>query len=250
LLQRRLAGQLQTVLQSGFDTREQAVVARRQVRLGALVLTEQAVALQGEQIRQAMVAALQERGLQSLPWEDASRALLARLRFARPAEGDWPAFDEHALLAGLDDWLGPQLEGITRLSQLSRLRLVDALLSRLDYRQQQQLEQRAPTHLTVPTGTRVRIDYEDESAPCIEVRLQEVFGLAETPRIAGGRVVVTLKLLSPARRPVQITRDLGGFWRGSYAEVRKDLRGRYPRHYWPEDPLQAEPTRGVRRPRD
>ena len=250
LLQRRLAGQLQTVLQSGFDTREQAVVARRQVRLGALVLTEQAVALQGEQIRQAMVAALQERGLHSLPWDDASRALLARLRFARPADGDWPAFDEHALLAGLDDWLGPQLEGITRLSQLSRLRLVDALLSRLDYRQQQQLEQRAPTHLAVPTGTRVRIDYEDESAPCIEVRLQEVFGLAETPRIAGGRVVVTLKLLSPARRPVQITRDLGGFWRGSYAEVRKDLRGRYPRHYWPEDPLQAEPTRGVRRPRD
>jgi ATP-dependent helicase HrpB len=250
LLQQRLAGQLQSVLQSGFDTREQAVVARRQLRLGALVLTEQAVTLQGEQIRQAMVSALQERRLQSLPWDDTSRALLARLRFARPADGDWPAFDEAALLAELDEWLGPQLEGITRLSQLPRLRLCDALLSRLDYRQQQQLDQRAPTHLTVPTGTRVRIDYEDESAPCIEVRLQEVFGLADTPRIAGGRVVVTLKLLSPARRPVQITCDLGGFWRGSYAEVRKDLRGRYPRHYWPEDPLQAEPTRGVRRPRD
>ena len=250
VLQQRLADQLQQVLHAGFDDREQAVVARRQLRLGAVVLAEQAVALEPAQVRAAMVSAVQARGLAALPWDEAARSLLARLRFARPPEGDWPSMDDADLLATLDDWLGSQLEGLTRLSQLSRLRLADALLGRLEYRQQQQLEQRAPTHLVVPTGTRVRIDYEDESAPCIEVRLQEVFGLADTPRIAGGRVVVTLKLLSPARRPVQITRDLGGFWRGSYAEVRKDLRGRYPRHHWPEDPLQAEPTRGVRRPRE
>jgi ATP-dependent helicase HrpB len=110
------------------------------------------------------------------------------------------------------------------------------------------LDEFAPTHVTVPTGTRVVVDYEDDNAPCIEVRMQEVFGLADTPRIAGGRVPLTLKLLSPARRPMQITRDLAGFWRGSYADVRKDMRGRYPRHYWPENPLEAEAVRGLRRP--
>ncbi len=103
-----------------------------------------------------------------------------------------------------------------------------------------------PLQLTVPTGSRVAVDYLDDNAPCIEVRMQEVFGLADTPRLVGGRVPVTLKLLSPARRPMQITRDLAGFWRGSYADVRKDMRGRYPRHYWPENPLEAEPTRGIR----
>jgi ATP-dependent helicase HrpB len=119
-------------------------------------------------------------------------------------------------------------------------------VSRLDRRQRQRLEEYAPTHVTVPTGSRIAVDYLDESAPCIEVRMQEVFGLADTPRLAGGRVPVTLKLLSPARRPMQITRDLAGFWRGSYADVRKDMRGRYPRHYWPENPLEAEPMRGAR----
>ena len=149
----------------------------------------------------------------------------------------------------MPEWLAPYLEGITRLSQLARVPLREALLSRLDHRQQRQLDELAPARITVPTGTQVAVDYVDDNAPCIEVRLQEVFGLADTPRIGGGTVPVTLKLLSPARRPVQITRDLGGFWRGSYAEVRKDLRGRYPKHYWPENPLEAEPTRGVRRPR-
>jgi ATP-dependent helicase HrpB len=208
------------------------------------------VVLAADEARLALVQALRERGIGALPWDDASRALLARLRFAAAGAGPTlPSFDEQALLSGLDDWLGEQLQGITRLSHMTRVRLSDALLARLDYRQQRQLDERAPTHWQAPTGTRVRIDYEDESAPCVEVRLQEVFGLADTPRIAGGTVPVTFKLLSPARRPVQITRDLAGFWRGSYAEVRKELRGRYPRHYWPDDPLQAEPQRGPRRPR-
>ena len=249
-LQRVLATQLREQLQSGFDEREQSVSARRQQRLGALVLGEKMVVLAADEARQALVQALRERGLGALPWDEASRALLARLRFAATGAGPTlPPFDEQALLSGLEDWLGEQLQGITRLSQMTRVRLSDALLARLDYRQQRQLDERAPTHWQAPTGTRVRIDYEDESAPCVEVRLQEVFGLADTPRIAGGTVPVTFKLLSPARRPVQITRDLAGFWRGSYAEVRKELRGRYPRHYWPDDPLQAEPQRGPRRPR-
>ena len=255
-LQRVLASQLREQLQSGFDEREQSVSARRQLRLGALVLAEKPVVLAAGEARLALIEALRQRGLSALPWDDAARALLARLRFAADAgKGSagaaqpWPSYAEADLLNELDDWLGLHLEGISRLSQLGRVDLSAALLARLDYRQQRQLEERAPTHWQAPTGTRVRIDYEDDSAPCVEVRLQEAFGLAETPRIAGGTVPVTFKLLSPARRPVQITRDLAGFWRGSYAEVRKELRGRYPRHYWPDDPLQAEPQRGPRRPR-
>ena len=238
--------------QSGFDVREQALYARRVRRLDALVLAEHAVALDPQEAVAAMLGVLRDKGLAILPWDETSRGLLARLRFAARLarkDGAWPGFDEAALLMDLPQWLGPYLAGVTRLTHLGRIPLREALLCRLDHRLQRQLEELAPTHVTVPTGTRVRIDYEDENAPCIEVRLQEVFGLADTPRIGGGGVPLTLKLLSPARRPVQITRDLGGFWRGSYAEVRKDMRGRYPRHYWPENPLEAEPTRGIRRPK-
>jgi ATP-dependent helicase HrpB len=251
-IEQALGDQIIEETQSGFDAREQAVVARRVRRLGALVLGERAIALDGEQVVEALLGALRERGLASLPWDDASRELRARLKFAAAlprVAGAWPSFDDAALLRTLPEWLGPFVGGITRLTQLSRVPLREALLARLDRRQRQQLEELAPAQLSVPTGSRVRVDYEDESAPCIEVRLQEVFGLADTPRVGGGTVPVTLKLLSPARRPVQITRDLSGFWRGSYAEVRKDLRGRYPRHYWPENPLEAEPVRGIRRPK-
>ena len=124
--------------------------------------------------------------------------------------------------------------------------LTDALRARLTWEQQRELEEWAPANLAMPSGSRIRVDYLDDSAPAVSVRLQEVFGLADTPRLGRGRVPVTFKLLSPARRPVQVTRDLASFWRGAYAEVRKDLRGRYPKHYWPENPLEAEPTRGVR----
>jgi ATP-dependent helicase HrpB len=123
---------------------------------------------------------------------------------------------------------------------------MDALRFRLGDRAVRDLDDLMPTHLTVPTGSRIRIDYEDDLAPCASMRMQEVFGLASTPRIGGGTIPVTFKLLSPAQRPLQITSDLESFWRNAYADVRKDMRGRYPRHYWPEDPLQAEPTRRVR----
>jgi ATP-dependent helicase HrpB len=239
-----LAAQVDVVEQAGYDEREQAVVNRRQRRFGSLVLAERSLPVEPAVAAAAMAALVTRRGLALLPWDDAARRQLARLRFAAalPAATGWPAFDEATLLATTAEWLAPFADGITRLSQLARVPLAEALLARLDYRQRQQLDALAPAQLTVPTGTRASVDYEDENAPCIEVRLQEVFGLGETPRIGGGTVPVTLKLLSPARRPVQITRDLAGFWRGSYADVRKDLRGRYPRHYWPEDPLQAEPT--------
>jgi len=251
-LEQALGAHISESLQSGFDPKDEAVVARRVKRLGALVLAERAMPLEGAVATQALLGVLQQRGLGALPWDDGTRALLARLRFAAALPriaGQWPTFDDEALLASLADWLGPYLDGITRLSQLGRVPLREALLSRLDYASQRQLDELAPQRLTVPTGTQVAVDYVDDNAPCIEVRLQEVFGLADTPRIGASTVPVTLKLLSPARRPVQITRDLGGFWRGSYADVRKDLRGRYPKHYWPENPLEAEPTRGVRRPK-
>ena len=125
--------------------------------------------------------------------------------------------------------------------------LRDALLARLSATQRRALDELAPREVAVPSGSRLRIDYVDDNAPCIEVRLQEVFGLAATPRVGGGAVPVTFKLLSPAQRPVQITRDLAGFWQSSYLEVRKEMRGRYPRHHWPEDPLAAAPSRGARR---
>ena len=157
------------------------------------------------------------------------------------------AIEVAALLADLDQWLAPWLEGITRRAHLARLPLADALRLRLGADRIRRLDEWLPTHLTVPTGSRIRIDYLDDLAPCAAMRMQEVFGLATTPRLADGRLPVTFKLLSPAQRPLQVTADLASFWRNAYAEVRKDMRGRYPRHHWPEDPLQAAPVRGVRK---
>jgi ATP-dependent helicase HrpB len=132
---------------------------------------------------------------------------------------------------------------MARLAELRRLDLADALLGMLEWKQRRALDELAPTHFEVPTGSRIAIDYADPSAPSLGVRIQEVFGLTETPRLGGGRVPLTMHLLSPAHRPVQVTRDLAGFWRTSYFDVRRDLRGRYPRHEWPENPLEATPTK-------
>jgi ATP-dependent helicase HrpB len=184
---------------------------------------------------------------QRTPAESPSSAREQRARTLSSDAAAWPAVSDDALAASLDTWLAPWLDGITRRDHLARLSLTEALRALLSWDQQKRLDELAPSHLEVPTGSRIRIDYLDESAPVVAVRLQEVFGLEDTPRIGGGRVPITFKLLSPAQRPVQVTRDLAGFWRGSYADVRKDMRGRYPKHYWPENPLDAEPTRGVRR---
>jgi ATP-dependent helicase HrpB len=159
----------------------------------------------------------------------------------------WPPVDDAALVGSLETWLLPWLGGATRREHLTRVPLAEALRGLLSWNEKRRLDDLAPSHLTVPTGSHVRIDYLDEGGPSVAVRLQEVFGLMQTPCIAGGAVRVTFKLLSPAQRPVQITRDLAGFWQGSYADVRKHLRGRYPKHHWPENPLEAKPTRRVRR---
>jgi len=196
-----------------------------------------------------MLVGIQQLGIDRLPWNAESRALQSRMVFIRALEGaacaDWPDVSD-AALAGSLEWLTPWLAGVTRRSHLERLPLTDALRAQLSYAQQRKLDELAPESIVLPTGSRVRIDYQDDNAPAAAMRIQEVFGLAETPRIGGGTVPVTFKLLSPAQRPLQVTRDLASFWRNAYIEVRKDMRGRYPRHFWPEDPLQAEPTRRVK----
>jgi len=237
-----------------WSTREQAVIARRTLELDALVLEEKPLPeIPPEAARAAMLSGIRELGIEALPWTREARDLQARMEFVRalsnpahPADKPWIAASDSDLAANVEAWLGPWLDGITRKEHLARIPLTDALKSLLSWEQQRELETLAPTHIQVPTGSQIRIDYLDQSAPAISVRLQEVFGLQATPRIGGGRVPVTFKLLSPAQRPVQVTRDLASFWRGSYVEVRKDMRGRYPKHYWPENPLEAQPTRGVR----
>jgi ATP-dependent helicase HrpB len=245
---------LRTTDEVHWDDREQAVLARRVTRLFELEIAERPLReVPADAAGAAMLEGIAKLGLAALPWNDDSRELQARMELVRkhlPDEllADWPAVDDATLAADPGPWLMPWLAGISRAQHLSRLSMTQILRGRLSHAQQQRLEEWAPPHFNAPTGSRIRIDYRDELAPVVAVRIQEVFGLLSSPRLAGGRVPVTFKLLSPAQRPVQITRDLATFWQGSYAEVRKDMRGRYPRHYWPEDPAIAEPTRRARRP--
>ena len=237
-----------------WDARAGAVLAHRTRCFGALLLEDRPLQYVPPQLAAAaMLTGVRQLGVQALPWDPETRNLQARLEFVRKLaqapHPPWPASDDGALLAGLEQWLPAWLEGMTRREHLARLRLVEALLGRLNVQQRRALEELAPRDILVPSGSRIRIDYLDDSAPAIAVRLQEVFGLAATPRIGGGTVPITFKLLSPAQRPVQITRDLAGFWESSYTEVRKQMRGRYPKHDWPEDPRGAPATRGARRVR-
>src|SRR6202043_1974137 len=196
-----------------WSTREQAVIARRTVELDALVLEEQPLAeVPADAARAAMLTGVRELGIAALPWNREARDLQARIEFVAAAHAAWPAVSDAALGATLEAWLAPWLDGGARREHLSRVPLTDALRAQLTWEQQRELEEWAPANLTMPSGSRVRVDYLDDSAPAVSVRLQEVFGLADTPRLGRGRVPVTFKLLSPARRPVQVTRDLASFW--------------------------------------
>jgi ATP-dependent helicase HrpB len=237
-----------------WSSREQAVIARRTVELDAIVLEEKPLPeIPIEAARTAMLVGVRELGIDALPWSRETRDLQARIEFVRklcdPPDASWPAVSDADLAESVETWLTPWLDGITRKEHLARIPLMDVLRSLLTWEQQRELDSLAPTHLQVPSGSQIRIDYLDPSAPAVSVRLQEVFGLDATPRIGGSRTPVTFKLLSPAQRPVQVTRDLASFWRGSYADVRKDMRGRYPKHYWPENPLEARPKRSGGNPR-
>ncbi len=250
-LETHLASTIVNLEEIRWDSREQCVVARRQRRLGALVLADEALRKPDPgAVLVAMLSGIRELGLTALPWTPELRQWQARVVLARDAATDsatpWPDVSDPALLATLETWLSPFLDGVVRAAHLTRVDLGSALRALLTWSQQQRLDELAPTHLTVPSGSRIAIDYLDGGVPSLSVRLQEVFGLTATPRVGGGRVPLLLKLLSPARRPVQVTQDLASFWNTAYHEVRKELKGRYPRHYWPEDPHQAEPTKRVK----
>ena len=228
--------------------RNACVLARRQLRLGEVVIDDTPWKdADPEAIQQALLNGIKTRGLKCLPWNDNARELQSRINFLhQQLDGDWPDLSDVALLESLEDWLLPYLDNMSRLAHLNKLNLHSILLACLPWEQQRQLDALAPTHLDVPSGSRIRLDYT-HSPPVLAVRLQEMFGLTDTPRIANGRVAVLLHLLSPARRPVQITQDLAGFWKSSYHDVKKDLKGRYPKHHWPDNPLEAQATARAKR---
>jgi ATP-dependent helicase HrpB len=232
-----------------WDEQADALLAVRRTRLGAIVMEEKPLRTpEPGLIQEVVLGRIRRVGLDRLGWSEESLGLRQRLAFCRRQLGaDWPAVDDASLLQQLEQWAGPALTGIRRGVDLARLDPGPGLLGLLNWDQRRRLDELAPTHLAVPTGSRIRVDYTDPDAPVLAVRLQEVFGLTETPRLAGGKVPVTMHLLSPAQRPVQVTRDLAGFWRNSYFDVKKELKGRYPKHHWPDDPLLAEPTRRTKR---
>jgi ATP-dependent helicase HrpB len=247
-----LAEQVTIFDQLDWDEREGVFRAERQRKAGELIISREPLTGLDDSARgQALLALVRRKGLELLPWTPELRqwqarvGLLRQLDLQKLSESEWPDVSNDALLATLEHWLLPYLGKVTRLSHFGNLDLSSILHNLLPWPLPQRLEELAPHHLTVPSGSSVRLDYS-ESPPVLAVRLQELFGLADTPRIANGRQSVKLHLLSPARRPVQVTQDLANFWRSTYAEVKKDLKGRYPKHYWPDDPLIAEPTARVK----
>ncbi|MEN6567363.1 MAG: ATP-dependent helicase HrpB [Veillonellales bacterium] len=230
-----------------WDRSAQAVRARQSERLGAILLNETSIPdPDREKVRASLLRGITEEGLQILPWNKAACQIRQRLRLMGQLGEGWPDVSDQALLATVDKWLAPYLYGFTGREDLQKIQLAAVFQDMLSWQQRQKLDEWVPTHILVPSGQRIPIDYSDISCPVLAVRLQEMFGLDETPAIGGGKVILTLHLLSPAHRPVQVTRDLASFWRQAYYEVRKDLMGRYPRHYWPDDPLQAVPTNRTR----
>ena len=227
-----------------WDPEARRVTARRREHLGALTITEGPLrSPDPTAMAEALADGIREEGLGLLPWTDHARQLQNRIQFLHHHLGDdWPDVCNEALLRTLGDWLLPHLYGLKRADDLQQLNLPEILREQLTYDQRDRLADGAPTHVTVPSGYDRPIDYSTPEDPVLAVRLQELFGRTETPRIADGRVALTLHLLSPAQRPVQITQDLKGFWQDTYHEVRKDMRGRYPKHYWPEDPVHAPAT--------
>ncbi len=229
-----------------WDEQTASVRASRQRRLGSLVLSEQALSKPDPAlVIGALMNGVRRAGVETLAWTPELQQWRARVAFLKRIDGpdsSWPDLSDPALLQSLEGWLGPYLNGMTTLERVQRVNLTQPLQSLLTWEQKRDLDRLAPTHLTVPSGSNIRIDYDKADLPVLAVRLQEMFGCKETPRVAGGKVPVLLHLLSPAKRPVQVTQDLAGFWAGSYHDVRKELRGRYPKHHWPEDPLTAPPT--------
>ncbi|MGY6553098.1 MAG: ATP-dependent helicase HrpB [Wenzhouxiangella sp.] len=249
--------ELEAVLKPRIDTTETAgwdegrgrVVALRQRRLGALVLAESELSNPPAEVLEAgLLAAVRAKGLDALPWTPAARQWQARVMCLQGLNPeDWPSVDDTSLLETLDDWLGPYLHGARSWRDIERLDLLNALKSRVEPRRWAELDRLAPVRISIPTGRQVEIDYRAEGGPVLATKLQSVFGWKITPTIADGRLPLVLHLLSPAARPLAVTADLASFWQNAYPHVRKDMRGRYPKHAWPEDPLTALPMDGAKR---
>lgn len=248
MLERHFADELTREAHIAWDRTTQSVRSRERICLGALTLKDVPhSAPDADAVLHALLDGIAQEGLAILPWTKQARQWQARLQFMhRHLPEEWPAAGEEELLATLEEWLGPHVYGMRSRDDLSKLNLAAVLESMLSWEQRQQLDQEAPTHIKVPSGSRIAVDYSDPERPLLAVRLQEVFGLRDTPRIAKGRVPLTMHLLSPAQRPVQVTQDLASFWANTYFDVKKDLKGRYPKHYWPDHPLEAVATRRTR----
>jgi ATP-dependent helicase HrpB len=233
--------------QVNWDEREGRVIVRRLELLGSIQLTVEAVVPTAVQSVPAVIGALRAARLSFLTMDDALCQLQGRLLLLRSTfpERVWPDVSDAGLCDRLEEWLGPHLGGVNSAKRAAQLDIAAILKLSLDYRQQRELDELAPTHLSVPSGSRIRIDYSGE-IPVLAVKLQELFGLAAGPSVCDGRIPVLLHLLSPAGRPIQVTRDLKGFWDGSYQQVKKELKGRYPKHPWPDDPWSAVPTRKLK----
>lgn len=247
---RELGGGISRERVVDWDEREGRVVAREEERFGALVLESRPAAANDEEVRRALLDGIARGpGLAALAWTSAASRLRARVRFLAhvfPEEG-WPDFSDERLVTTLPEWLGPFLSRVRSLAALSAVDIVPALQSLLGWEQLRRLDEEAPTHLTVPSGSRLSLDYGIDGPPVLAVKLQEMFGLGETPTVARGRVPVVIHLLSPAGRPLQVTSDLRAFWNGAYREVKKEMKGRYPKHPWPDDPWSAVPTKKTKR---
>ena len=232
-----------------FDAASASLRARRSRRLGAVVLAEQIKQVTTDANTARILAqGIVGLGLEKLPWTKAALQFRNRVQFLRRAEGDeWPDLSNEGLARSAADWLELLLADKTARGEISAEQLSDAVSVLVAWNLRRRLDAEAPTHFTAPSGSNVPIDYEAEEGPKLSIRVQELFGLAKHPAIAGGRVALVIELLSPAHRPVQVTRDLPGFWRGSYADVKAEMRGRYPKHPWPDDPLSAPATRRAKR---
>ncbi len=250
-LQKYFSDHIQTKEHVEWDGKTESVVAHRERRLGKIIFEKTRLPQPNPNlVITALLNRIRSSGISCLPWTKDQRLWQARVQFLRRVMGSepgWPDVKNGTLLQTLEIWLAPYLTDISSLAQLQRIDLTWPLQAHLSREQQRTLVTLAPTHLTVPTGSRISLDYESGEIPILAVRLQEILGMTGTPFVANGKVPVLIHLLSPARRPVQVTQDLKSFWKTGYVEVKKELKGRYPKHFWPDNPLQAPPTRGIKK---
>lgn len=248
-----IPGMIHEEFHSGWDQERQIVAAEKWICLGKAVLSAKKLHdVPPELLSTGLIDGIRKTGFHVIPFDKNDNSFRARVNFLRQAmpEAGFPDLSDHALMADLEHWLAPEISGMTKLDQLKKIKFLPVLENLMDYSLQQILRKEAPEKIQVPSGSMIRINYDTpDGIPLIPVRLQEIFGMQDTPKLASGRVPAAMEILSPAMRPVQITRDLRGFWKGSYNLVRKDMRGRYPKHHWPEDPLTAVPARGTGKPK-